>query len=700
MAERLVDEPSPAARARALVGQMNATEMMVLLNGIWGLGWGPPTHPYVGNVPAIPRLGIPWLSLQDGPQGYRDGRYGHYANSPGTATQWPSGLAIAATWDPSLAGEWGTAMGTEFRRKGANVQLGPGLNVARVPWGGRNFEYLSGEDPRLGATMVRPVVEAIQRQGVIATAKHFLLNNQEDHRGNMSSNVDERTLVELYLPPFEAAVEAGVGAVMCGYNRINGRWACEDPTTLGLLKGALGFQGWVMSDWGATHSTVASVRAGLDQEMPGGQYYTREQLQAALADGAIGIEAVSTMARRVVTSMYGARLIDDGAHGPTPRPPRGAPGANVTSIEHHALAARLASAGAVLLQNRRGVLPLSASASIAIVGPAANCEAPVPSFGFAWPPTAGCLNSGGGSGSVVAAHVDSIVAAIARTAREVRYSNGSDVRSASTMAAAADAAVVVVGTTSCEGTDRPHTGLPSEQLRYLHAVAASQPRTIVLLMAPGAVNVGGWASAVAAVACFFLPGQAQGAAVASLLYGSTTFSGRLPVTMPARENEMGLRPSQYPGTPHADGLQTNYSEGLLVGYRWYHTHGVSPGFCFGHGLSYTTWQYGPLHATPSLASFTLTNTGSRAGAEVAQLYITFPDAAAEPPRQLRAFEKLTLRPGESTRVSLRLVQRDFAVWDAQQHSWTGVIGVYELGVGASSCDIRATTKLVISDAQS
>ena len=196
----------------------------MLLSGVWGLGWGPPSHPYVGNVPAIPRLGVPWLSLQDGPQGYRDGKYGHYPGPPGlpagTATQWPSGLTVAATWDVQLAGEWGAAMGAEFRAKGANVQLGPGLNVARVPRGGRNFEYLSGEDPHLGAELVGPVIRGIQSNSVMATAKHWILNNQEDHRGNMSSNIDERTLQEIYLPPFTAAIAAGVGAIMCSYNKM------------------------------------------------------------------------------------------------------------------------------------------------------------------------------------------------------------------------------------------------------------------------------------------------------------------------------------------------------------------------------------------------------------------------------------------------------------------------------------------------
>ena len=201
----------PRAAARAVVERMNTTERYTLLSGVCGLGWCSPNHPYVGNVLPIPRLGVPWTSLQDGPQGFRDGKYGHYPGPSGlpvgTATQWPSSLTVGATWDPQLAGEWGAAMGAEWRVKGANVHLGPGLCVARVPHGGRNFEYISGEDPHLGAAMVGPLVKGVQSQGVIAVAKHFILNNQEDHRGNMSSNIDERSLMEIYMPPFAAAVD-------------------------------------------------------------------------------------------------------------------------------------------------------------------------------------------------------------------------------------------------------------------------------------------------------------------------------------------------------------------------------------------------------------------------------------------------------------------------------------------------------------
>ena len=737
-----VEEPTAvvvvpaAARAAALVATMNQTEKISMACGVWGLGWGPAEHPYVGNVPALPRVGTPWLSLQDGPQGYRDGKYGRYGGAAGTATQWPSGMTVAATFDPALARAWGAAMGAEFRAKGANVQLGPGMNVARVPRGGRNFEYMSGEDPALGAAMVGPTVRGIQSAGVVATAKHYLLNNQEDHRGNMSSNADLRTLMQIYHPPFQAAVDAGVGAVMCGYNRVNGAWACENNVTLNsVLKagdraGARawnstgGFDGWVMSDWGGTHSTVAAANAGLDQEMPGGGHFTQELLGAALRNGSVTQSTLDGMATRVLTSMYGVGIMDTAQ-------PTGAAAQNATgSGAHAALAQQLAESAAVLLHNDGDLLPLNRPGSslrrIAVIGAAANCEEPAPDFGFGWPVTVGCVNSGGGSGGVdvLAGGVESILAALRRRTLglaspvSITYHNGSDAAAAAAAAAAADVAVVVVGTTSSEGTDRPSTALPAAHLAYLRAVAAAQPRTAVALMTPGAVTMD-WARPLVrgAVLCFFLPGQAQGAAVAAVLFGDANPSGRLPITMPSRENEVGLTAAQYPGVAFADGLQTSYSERLLVGYRWYHARNATPAFCFGHGESFTEFAYSALQAPARLAldaadagasaanvTCTVKNTGSVAGAEIAQLYITFPPSAGEPPRQLKSFAKIALQPGESVQVTLSLAKRDLAVWaggDAggahgDVGGWALVPGKFEINVGASSCDLRLSAAMVVS----
>lgn len=546
-----------------------------------------------------------------------------------------------------MAGLWGRAMGAEFKAKGANCQLGPGLNVARVPQGGRNFEYMSGEDPLLGSMLVGPAVQGIQSNGVIATAKHYILNNQEWCRGNMSADVDERTIMEIYHPPFEAAVKAGVGSIMCGYNRINGVYTCENEQTLDKhLRKFDGFDGFVMSDWGGTHSTGLAARTGLDMEMPGGTWFTPAKLDAALASGALTSDVIDTQATRILTAMYRVGIMD------TPQP-TGNSAVNATSEAHAALAQHLAEQAAVLLKNDQSLLPLRGKkgATIAVIGAAADCNATTPSVpNWGWAPSVGCLSSGGGSGSVAASYVTPILAAIQQQAAaagmRVVYSSGQDARSAGRLAAAAEVAVVVVGTTSGESADRNGTSLPADQLEYLRAVARAQTKTVVVAMSPGSMTMD-WADEVASVLCFFMPGQGQGGAVARVLFGDVNPSGKTPVTMPRTDNEMGFTASMYPGLDeHGNPVPSDcnwsptnqwpvphavYSEKLLVGYRWYTAHPeVQPAFHFGSGLSYTTFAYSGARVTSSTPHgnhtivITLTNTGNVEGAEVAQVYLKFP----------------------------------------------------------------------------
>jgi len=606
--------------------------------------------------------------------------------APGTSTQWPSGLTIAASWDRQLAEAWGKAMGKEFRDKGANVQLGPGLNVARVPGGGRNFEYMSGEDPLLGAQLASQTIRGIQSNGVIATAKHFILNNQEDQRGNMSSNIDERTLMEIYYPPFKAAIDAGVGSFMCGYNRINGTWACEQERTLQLLR-KNGFKGFVMSDWGGTHSTVKAALAGLDQEMPGGGFFTQEKLGGAVANGTLSESDIDDMATHVLTAMYAVGVMD------IPQP-TGHPSANVTTDDHAALAQAIAEQSSVLLKNDEGILPLDSGSKVAVIGAAANCTAPTPKFGFGWPETIGCMNSGGGSGGVAPSHVVSILSAVQEQASSVNYANGSDTKAAAALAKEADVAIVVVGVTSSEGTDRTDLNLPADQLAYLRAVAAAQPRTVVVVMTPGSL-VMDWAANVQGILCAFLPGQAQGAAVANILYGKVNPSGRLPVTMPTKQNEPEFTDDQYPGIAFADGLQTNYSEKLEIGYRWYMAHKVKPAFLFGDGLSYTSFKYSNLkvsrHAHSQVLRVNISNVGLRDGEEVVQLYLTFPDAAKEPPLQLRGFNKVFIAAGASRELTFELAAQDLSIWNEKEHKWSEQKGSFDVAVGGSLSHLEVST---------
>lgn len=356
------------------------------------------------------------------------------------------------------------------------------------------------------------------------------------------------------------------------------------------------------------------MKAGLDMEMPGGSFYTAAELLAALSNHSITIEKLDLMAMRVLTSVFSAGVMD------TPQP-TGTPSANASSAVHAALAREIAADATVLLKNQHELLPLPTNHSIAIVGAPANCEEPVPAFGFGWPSSIGCVNSGGGSGSVAPSSVVSLLDAVKqRNSGPVRYTNGSDPEIAAAAAAAADIAIVVVAVTSCEGSDREHTSLPAHQLAYLHSVAAVQPKTVVVAMSPGSL-VMDWAASVASILCAFLPGQAQGLAVADLLYGDVNPSARLPVTMPMFENQIQMSVEQYPGIPRDDGLQTNYSEGLNVGYRWFLTNQAEAAFLFGSGLSYTVFEYSGLRVTKMgsaglAAGVNVTNAGNRDGAEV------------------------------------------------------------------------------------
>eukprot|EP00937_MAST-01D_sp_MAST-1D-sp2_P003732 g3732.t1 len=666
--------PDPASRAKAMVARMNLTEKIAMLHGT-ALG-------YTGGIAGNARLGIPNVTLNDGPQGFRL-RPGEYA---GTTTSWPSGLTVGATFDRALAQQWGAGMGAEFAGKGAGVQLGPGVCLARVPRNGRNFEYLSGEDPYLGAQMVAPAVAGIQSQGVIANAKHWVVNNQETNRHGVTEQVDERTRFELYYPPFEGAIKAGVGSVMCSYNKIQASptspalWSCENPETLKRdLKERLNFTGWVMSDWGATHSM--SINAGLDQEMPKAKFMNEENIRAAIANGSTTESAVDDSVGRILRPMFAAGFFD------RPAPPADARAANVTSVEHNALARALAAASTVLLTNRDSALPLASGVrSIAVLGSAAE-EQPV--------------IHGNGSGHVDAPYVVTGLQGIREAAgagTNVTHATEAQPGAAAQLAREADAAVVFVATVSGEGADRQNLSLPAAHDALVRAAARANKRTIVVVNTPGAVLLP-WAGDVAAVLLAWMPGQEAGHAAADLLFGRVNPSGRLPITLPNTENEVGFTPSSYPGLPACpnktcdNGQHANYSEGLEVGYRWYDAHGVAPAFAFGHGLSFTTFTYANVTASAAAVSVDVTNTGTTAGHEVAQLYLGFPASAGEPPQQLKGFEKVRLRAGETKTVTFALDERAFSVWDAAAHAWRVVEGEFSVAVGASSRDVRLKTTL-------
>ena len=765
---------SPRERAEAMLARMTDQEKIHMLHGSLRENYHGEDN-YVGYVAQIDRLGIPALRLNDGPQGFRDEEH------PGSTTAWPAGLTVASTWDSKLAYLWGEAMGQEFLGKGANVFLGPGMNVARVPVNGRNFEYMSGGDPYLGYKMVQDVVSGVQDQGIVANAKHWVNNNQETNRMTEDSMVDERSRHEIYYTPFEGAIEANVGSFMCSYNKINSLWSCENPQTLKEdLKGTLGFDGWVMSDWGATHST--SINAGLDQEMPGSVFFGKA-LARALDNGEVEMSKVDESVLRILEPLYALGVMDRSQDREDQNIKN-----DVTSPEHTALAGDLSAASHVLLKNDDSTLPLTKGKplKVAVVGHMARqpiiggggsgqvfpkdvvspyegiaaaldiptnsmtitCKETHKNFGYQqpsciagmvvhtaqecqdlcasydncyyWsfessrcvftPTTAGKKPLPGG----VSGHCERVAPAAEWTCSEknkdaclaVSDGEGENFQEAVKLVQEADITVIVVGTSSGEGHDRedlsfgrPQSScqLPPEEsqdeliVRLAEEAKAHNTKVVVAMAAPGAILTP-WRDQVDAIFHGMMPGQSYGTALASLLFGETNPSGRLPMTLPNEENEVGFTQAEYPGV----NMTAVYSEALQVDYRWYHTQGVTPAYAFGHGMSYTSFDYSNLKVEASsegglaiTVSLKVSNTGAVAGREVPQLYITFPEAAEEPPKQLKGFTRTSiLAAGESTTVEYKLRPRDVSIWNTDLHDWQVINGEYTLSVGASSADIR------------
>jgi beta-glucosidase len=451
---------------------------------------------------------------------------------------------MAASWDPKLLYSWAKAIGTEFRDKGANVALAPGIGMARAANAGRNFEYLCGEDPTLGSVLVAEVVKGVQEMGVMATAKHWVNNEIETARMRVSANVDERVRFELYYPPFQAAVDAGVLSVMCAYNRINDVYACENNVTLSQLKDTLGFSGFVMSDWTATKSTADSVKAGMDQEMPSGYFYSDRKLQEALDDGSITIESIDDSVTRILTSMYAIGLFN--------RDPVGDPMANVTSAEHNQLAREFAAQTTVLAKNDGNLLPLS-------VDSLGDCVAV-----FGDETTIAGVGSGHVTPYYIITPAQGIASALAGTSTQVIYDAGTDLNEVTKLAQQCGTAVVVVATTSSEGSDRADLSLGNGQDELVTTVAAANPRTIVSVRSPGAVLMP-WVDQVPAVLLSWLGGQEAGNGLADVLFGKVNPSARTPVTMPNKDNEVGFTTAQFPGVGQPP--EAEYLEGLTIGYR-------------------------------------------------------------------------------------------------------------------------------------
>ncbi|WP_320670406.1 glycoside hydrolase family 3 C-terminal domain-containing protein [Patulibacter defluvii] len=672
----------PDERAALLLAAMSDQEKISLLGGddvaggLGGLGAAVPT----GTGNGIPRLDVPPLRLVDGPNGIRQGR----------ATQMPALVSLGASFDRELAARHGRTIAEEARAKGDDVVYGPGVNIVRTPLGGRSFEYL-GEDPYLSSRLGVAWIEAAQATGVVADVKHYALNNQEGadgippiggtRGGRMFYNavVDDRTLREIYLPAFEAAVrEANVGTVMCAYNRVALQYACENERLLEtILRREWGFKGFTIADYGAARNTYASLEKGLDFEPWPGLIYNPLLINAGLLLGQTSQAAIDRHTARILRTMFAYGMFDRPAYPEDDR--------LIDQPAHDEAARTIAEAGTTLLRND-GTLPLRPrrGGRIAVIGAAAQE-----------------IVSGGGSSAVTPfAHVTPLDGLRQRAARDgvrVDYDDGAEAGRAAALAAGADAVVVVLGAPTTEGTDRSCLAVacPGESEAPNHdpdglvrAVAGANRRTVVVLQT-GAPVLTPWRDQVAALVEAWFPGQAGGTAIARVLFGDVDPGGRLPVSFPASANDgpTANRPERYPGEPNGD---VHYSEGVLVGYRWFDHERVRPAYPFGFGLSYTTFAYRDLRVAADAVEATVVNTGTRAGSDVAQLYVGMPQPApgvVQPPRQLKGFQKVRLAPGASARVRFPLDRRSFSYWDVRRDRWTIAPGCYRIEVGRSSRDV-------------
>lgn len=669
---------SPEERADATVRGMSLEEKLAALGGYHSLGFR-----------AIPSAGLPAVWFSDATSGVR---------SYGKATSFPAGIAMAASWDPGLVAEVAAAIAEEGRHKGVSVLLGPGCNLARVPTCGRDFEYF-GEDPFLAARTVVGYVRGLQSKGVIATVKHFCCNNSEVDRHRMNAIVDERTLRELYLPAFEAAVkEGGAGAVMSAYNPVNGVWASENGRLLsGILKGEWGFAGLVMSDWISVYSAKEAFKAGLDLEMPKGAWFSPARLRALLDSGEITEAELDGKLRRILGVFFRAGVYD--------RPVRD--GASpFRDAGHEEVALRLAEGAIALCKNEGGALPLGAGvARIVVTGPLA----------------VGTPRGGGGSCSVNSEGRDSdIFGALHELAPagcevvHVPCARGFP-KAARGLLASADAVVFCAGYTEVEQSESWDRSweLPEGQAALIRSAAALNPRVVVVAHAGGDFETESWIDAVPAFIHGMYLGQSVGHAVARVILGLANPSGKLPFSM-ARAYGDYAAVAGYPRTPDATSFKkvagpkrdrtragmvdVRYGEKLLVGYRNFDARGLEPRFPFGHGLSYTRFALSGAGLSAARmvrggsieVRAALRNVGDVAGAEVVQLYIADAECSVmRPPKELKGFAKVRLAPGEEAAISFTIDERALSFWDEASGAWKAEGGKFRALLGTSSRAIAA-----------
>jgi beta-glucosidase len=695
---------SPDQRADLVLQQMTLDEKIQLVHGTgWGvLREGDPVPPRsnlgAGFVPGIDRLGIPDINLADSAAGIRmaalQSRY---------ATLLPSPLGLAATWDPKAAFLYGSVIGRELRDQGFNMSIGGGVDLAREPRNGRTWEY-AGEDPILAGTIVGQLAKGVQSEKVMGDIKHFAVNDQESGRNILNAVIDKRALRESDLLAFEIAITTAQPAgVMCAYNKVNGDYACENDYLLNqALKKDFAFKGWVLSDWDGTHSTNKAVLNGLDMEMPG-DVFLGEPLKKAVQSGDIPLARLNDMVYRILRSMFAVGVMD------YPVMPR-----RVTDpFRGREDSQQIAEESIVLLKNADGFLPLTASRlkSIAVIGSHADVG----------------ILSGGGSAQVDAPGGNAIdpkpgsaewqqpvyfpsapLKYIRKKApaANVAYNAGSDPAAAAALAKSSEVAIVFVNQYLTEARDNETLALPDNQDALVRAVAAANPRTIVVLETGSTITMP-WLGEVRAVLASWYPGIAGAQAISNILFGDVNPSGKLPITF--AKSEMDLPHPQIQGADLVKkaeaenrpipSFDVNYTEGAKVGYKWFEAENKQPLFPFGFGLSYTKYAYSNLKVDEKQrqVTFSIKNTGARPGAEIAQVYAQLPSTSAEPFKRLVAWERIPLAAGESKTVTLPLTPLYLSVFDDQNNSWSLLPGEYKLLVGPSSADTPLTAALHVRD---
>ena len=636
----------------------------------------------------VERVGVPAIMVTDGPHGLRKQRESgdHLGIGDSVpATCFPPAVGLGSSWDVDLIHRVGEALGTETSIENVAVLLGPGINIKRSPLCGRNFEYLS-EDPIVSGVLGAAIVRGIQSKGVGTSLKHFAANNQENDRMRASSDVDPRPLREIYLRGFQRVVEdAQPWTVMCSYNRINGVYASQDHWLLTeVLRDEWGYEGLVVSDWGAVNERVSSLAAGMDLEMPSSNGVTDAQLVAAVQDGSLDESVLDVAADRVLDLVRKATKGAGSVEGP------------LDVDAHHVLAREAAGRSIVLLKNEGDLLPLAKDAKIAVIGE------------FADKPR----HQGAGSSMINPTRVDSALEEIrALATEEVDYARGfsnalevSDaeakaLREEAVIAASrADVAVVFLGLPArleSEGYDREDIDLPAAQLELLDAVVVANTNVVVVLSNGGVVALP-FAASVPAILEGWLLGQAGGGGTADVLFGEVNPSGKLTETIPVRLEDTPAF-LDFPG----EFSHVRYAEGLFVGYRWYDARRMPVAYPFGHGLSYTTFSYGDATAAVDAdgdveVTVEVTNTGDRAGREVVQVYTSLPASSVQrAPRELKAFASIALEAGETRTVTLTVRRKDLAYWDIRADRWVVEGGEYTVEVAASSRDIRSSVTVAV-----